>query len=96
MEFRFDGSKRLHSSGAEQKRNARLGRKMDEAISGDWGGQPIRDYLSATDFAKTLPYVDGNRVAAVGASYGGYSVFMLAGFTRIDSRHLSLMTDYLI
>lgn len=55
------------------------GVKWNEDISGDWGGQPIRDYLSATDFAKTLPYVDGNRVAAVGASYGGYSVFMLAG-----------------
>ena len=39
----------------------------------------MRDYLVATDFAKTLPYVDGDRVAAVGASYGGYSVFMLAG-----------------
>jgi len=55
------------------------GVEWNEAISGDWGGQPIKDYLSATDFAKTLPYVDGNRVAAVGASYGGYSVFMLAG-----------------
>ncbi|GGG63899.1 S9 family peptidase [Epilithonimonas arachidiradicis] len=55
------------------------GVKWNEEISGDWGGQPIKDYLSATDFAKTLSYVDGNRVAAVGASYGGYSVFMLAG-----------------
>lgn len=55
------------------------GTKWNEEISRDWGGQPIRDYLAATDFAKTLPYVDGERVAAVGASYGGYSVFMLAG-----------------
>ncbi|KQR91094.1 peptidase S9 [Chryseobacterium sp. Leaf180] len=55
------------------------GTQWNEAISKDWGGQPIKDYLSATDFAKTLPYVDGERVAAVGASYGGYSVFMLAG-----------------
>ncbi|WP_374330394.1 prolyl oligopeptidase family serine peptidase, partial [Soonwooa sp.] len=55
------------------------GTKWNEDISGDWGGQPIRDYLAATDFAKTLPYVDKDRVAAVGASYGGYSVFMLAG-----------------
>ncbi|WP_415328128.1 S9 family peptidase [Chryseobacterium sp. MMS23-Vi53] len=55
------------------------GTKWNEEISRDWGGQPMRDYLAATDFAKTLPYVDGNRVAAVGASYGGYSVFMLAG-----------------
>ncbi|WP_159476810.1 S9 family peptidase [Chryseobacterium sp. 18068] len=55
------------------------GTKWNEAISKDWGGQPMRDYLAATDYAKTLPYVDGERVAAVGASYGGYSVFMLAG-----------------
>ncbi|QQV03467.1 MULTISPECIES: S9 family peptidase [Chryseobacterium] len=55
------------------------GTKWNEEISKDWGGQPMRDYLAATDFAKTLPYVDGERVAAVGASYGGYSVFMLAG-----------------
>ncbi|MEG0927451.1 S9 family peptidase [Chryseobacterium sp.] len=55
------------------------GTKWNEEISKDWGGQPMRDYLAATDYAKTLPYVDGDRVAAVGASYGGYSVFMLAG-----------------
>jgi len=55
------------------------GTKWNEAISKDWGGQPMRDYLAATDYAKALPYVDGDRVAAVGASYGGYSVFMLAG-----------------
>lgn len=55
------------------------GTKWNEEISKDWGGQPMRDYLAATDYAKSLPYVDGERVAAVGASYGGYSVFMLAG-----------------
>ena len=55
------------------------GTKWNEDIAKDWGGQPIRDYLAAADFAKTLPYVDGDRMAAVGASYGGYSVFMLAG-----------------
>ncbi len=55
------------------------GVKWNEEISKNWGEQAIYDYLSAADFAKTLPYVDGNRMAAVGASYGGYSVFMLAG-----------------
>lgn len=55
------------------------GTKWNEDISKDWGGQPIKDYLAAADFAKTLPYVDGDRMGAVGASYGGYSVFMLAG-----------------
>ena len=55
------------------------GTKWNEAISKDWGGQPIKDYLTATDYAKTLPYVDSDKMAAVGASYGGYSVLMLAG-----------------
>jgi len=55
------------------------GTAWNEEISGDWGGQAIRDYYSAIDYAKTLPYVDGSRCGAVGASYGGYSVYMLAG-----------------
>lgn len=55
------------------------GVKWNADISKDWGGQPMRDYLAAADFAKTLPFVDGNRMACVGASYGGYSTFMLAG-----------------
>jgi len=55
------------------------GVKWNEEISGDWGGQPIRDYLSAIDDLAKEPYVDKNRLGAVGASYGGYSVFMLAG-----------------
>ena len=55
------------------------GTKWNEDISNDWGGQPMRDYIAAADFAKTLPFVDGSRMGAVGASYGGYSVFMLAG-----------------
>ena len=51
----------------------------NEQISGDWGGQAIDDYLSAIDDIATEPYVDTDRLGAVGASYGGYSVFMLAG-----------------
>lgn len=55
------------------------GVKWNEEISKDWGGQSMRDYLAATDYAKKLPFVDSERVGAVGASYGGYSVMMLAG-----------------
>lgn len=55
------------------------GVKWNEDISKDWGGQPIRDYLSAIDDLAKEPYVDKERIGAVGASYGGYSVFMLAG-----------------
>lgn len=55
------------------------GVEWNEQISGDWGGQAIDDYLSAIDDMATEPYVDTDRLGAVGASYGGYSVFMLAG-----------------
>lgn len=55
------------------------GVEWNRAISGDWGGQPIRDYLSAIDDIAKESYVDKNRLGCVGASYGGYSVYMLAG-----------------
>ncbi|WP_437921690.1 S9 family peptidase [Sphingobacterium sp. LRF_L2] len=55
------------------------GVKWNQDISKDWGGQAIQDYLSAIDDLAKESYVDKERIAAVGASYGGYSVFMLAG-----------------
>lgn len=55
------------------------GRAWNEEISKDWGGQAIRDYLSAIDEVSKEIYVDKNRLGCVGASYGGYSVFYLAG-----------------
>lgn len=55
------------------------GVEWNEQISRDWGGQPIRDYLAAIDDMAQEPYVDQDRLGAIGASYGGYSVFMLAG-----------------
>ena len=51
----------------------------NEAISKDFGGQPMRDYLSAIDELAKEKYVDKDRLGAVGASYGGYSIFYLAG-----------------
>lgn len=51
----------------------------NEAISKDWGGKPMEDYLAAIDDVAKEHYVDRNRLGCVGASYGGYSVFMLAG-----------------
>lgn len=51
-----------------------------EQISGDWTGQCMNDYLTAIDdAAKNLPFVDKDRLAAVGASFGGFSVYYLAG-----------------
>ena len=55
------------------------GTKWNEDISQDWGGQAMRDYLAAIDDVAEEPYVDRDRLGCVGASYGGYSVFMLAG-----------------
>lgn len=55
------------------------GVEWNEAISKDYGGQPMRDYLSAIDDVAKEPFVDQNRLGAVGASFGGYSVFYLAG-----------------
>ncbi len=55
------------------------GQAWNDAISGDWGGQVMQDLLSATDYGAQLPYVDANRMGAVGASFGGYSVYWLAG-----------------
>ena len=56
-----------------------FGQAWKEQISGDYGGANIQDYLDATDAMAKEPFVDANRLGAVGASYGGYSVFYLAG-----------------
>jgi dipeptidyl aminopeptidase/acylaminoacyl peptidase len=56
-----------------------FGQAWKEQISGDYGGANIRDYLDATDAMAKEPFVDPERVGAVGASYGGSSVFYLAG-----------------
>src|SRR5690625_7103417 len=55
------------------------GVEWNEAISGDWGGHAMNDYLDAIDEVAKEPYVDNDRLGAVGASFGGYSVFYLAG-----------------
>src|SRR6056297_216682 len=55
------------------------GVEWNAQISKDWGGQAMADYLTAIDALAQEPFVDNNRLGAVGASYGGYSVFQLAG-----------------
>ncbi len=55
------------------------GVEWNEAISKDWGGKPMQDYLAAIDDVAKEKYVDKDRLGAIGASYGGYSVFYLAG-----------------
>ena len=57
-----------------------FGHEWNEAVSSDWTGQCMRDYLSAIDDATAnLPYVDKDCLGAVGASFGGFSVYWLAG-----------------
>jgi len=57
-----------------------FGKAWNEQISGDYGGQCMKDYLTAIDEAcANLPYIDKDRLGCVGASFGGYSVYWLAG-----------------
>lgn len=56
-----------------------FGQEWNDQISGDYGGQNMKDYLSAVDEISKEPYVNKDRLGAVGASYGGFSVFWLAG-----------------
>ena len=56
-----------------------FGMEWLEQISGDYGGHNMRDYLSAIDALAYEPYVDENRLGCTGASYGGFSVYWLAG-----------------
>jgi dipeptidyl aminopeptidase/acylaminoacyl peptidase len=56
-----------------------FGTEWNRQISGDWGGQAMQDLLSAIDDVSKEPYVDKKRLGAVGASFGGYSVYWLAG-----------------
>lgn len=56
-----------------------FGQEWNEQISGDWGGQAMEDYLAAIDDVSKESYVNKDKLGAVGASYGGYSVYYLAG-----------------
>jgi dipeptidyl aminopeptidase/acylaminoacyl peptidase len=56
-----------------------FGQEWKEQISGDYGGKNMQDYLDATDAMAKEPFIDPAKIGAVGASYGGYSVFYLAG-----------------
>ncbi len=56
-----------------------FGQAWNEQISGDYGGQNMKDYLAAIDEVSKEPFIDNEHLGAVGASYGGFSVFWLAG-----------------
>jgi dipeptidyl aminopeptidase/acylaminoacyl peptidase len=59
-----------------------FGREWNDQISGDWGGQAMQDILAATDAMMLEPYIDTERMAAVGASFGGYTTYWLMGNHR--------------
>lgn len=56
-----------------------FGVEWNEAISGDYGGQCMKDYFTAIDEMAKEPYVDKDHLGCVGASFGGFSVYWLAG-----------------
>jgi dipeptidyl aminopeptidase/acylaminoacyl peptidase len=56
-----------------------FGQAWNEQISGDYGGQNMKDYLSALDAMTKEPFVNKDKLGCVGASYGGFSVYWLAG-----------------
>ncbi len=56
-----------------------FGKAWNEEISGDYGGQCMRDYFTAIDEFCTEPYVDKDHLGCVGASFGGFSVYWIAG-----------------
>jgi dipeptidyl aminopeptidase/acylaminoacyl peptidase len=70
--------------------NSGFGSEWREQISGDYGGKNMQDYLDAIDAMAKEPFVDKERLGAVGASYGGFSVFYLAGIH--DGRFKALIS----
>ena len=58
------------------------GQKFTEGVLGDWGGKPFADLMKGLDYAeKTYPFIDKDREAALGASYGGYMINWILGHT---------------
>lgn len=59
-----------------------FGSEWNAQISGDYGGQNMKDYISAVEAFKDKPFINEDKIGAVGASYGGFSVFWLAGHNQ--------------
>jgi dipeptidyl aminopeptidase/acylaminoacyl peptidase len=58
------------------------GQKFTDDINQDWGGKPFDDLMAVTDYVAKLPYVDADRMAAAGGSYGGYMIDWMLGHTN--------------
>ena len=59
-----------------------FGQSFTNSISRHWGDYPFDDLMKGADYVAALPYVDSTRMAALGASYGGYMVYWMAGHTN--------------
>ncbi len=60
-----------------------FGQAFTDSISGDWGGKPFDDLMKGLDYAvATYPWLDGDRVAALGASYGGWMINWINGHSK--------------
>src|SRR5207245_9637088 len=58
------------------------GQKFTDDINQDWGGKPYDDIMAVADYVEKLPYVDADRMAAAGGSYGGYMIDWMLGHTQ--------------
>jgi dipeptidyl aminopeptidase/acylaminoacyl peptidase len=58
-----------------------FGQKFTDEISRDWGGKVFDDLMAGVSYMESLPYVDGTKMAAAGASYGGYMMNWMMGHT---------------
>lgn len=70
------------------------GQKFTAAISNDWDGKVYEDIMKVTDYIETLPYVDRNRIGAMGWSYGGYFMNLLQAKTKRFKCLASMMGIY--
>ncbi len=70
------------------------GQDFTAEISGDWGGKVYEDVMAVTDSLEKLPFVDANRMGAMGWSYGGYMMMWLEGHTDRFKAIVSMMGVY--
>ena len=70
------------------------GQEFTAEISGDWGGAPFEDLMKVTDALEKLPYVDANRMGAMGWSFGGYMMNWFEGHTDRFKAIASMMGMY--
>jgi dipeptidyl aminopeptidase/acylaminoacyl peptidase len=71
-----------------------FGQEYTTSISGDWGGRPFADLMKVTDALEKLPYVDRDRMGAMGWSYGGYMMNWFEGHTTRFKAIASMMGLY--